>query len=488
MKKNEFLIISFDENYLRVLRVQKKGKEFLLKNPIYHPIEEGNFLETLSFVSHSYPLKGEEALLLWPRKKSYSTLLKLPPMGKKEARKVIENELKDMVPFSGEFVFEYLKVRGKEEDFYYIVASESSEIEKVLKNIEKLGLNIKGIIWKELSVQLVLGEIFKNLGIASFLHLHENSGSFYLFKDGVVLISRDFAISPGRESESIREEILRSIQYFKQFMREFVTEEIFILASPQYRNSYKDFLPSPMRITDVEDSGILERLPFLYSEEISEKLQEFHLIFLPLLGATLLQKFPSFPSLIPEDHIYSTKISSAIAYLSIEIILSIALLSAGIFLLSSYKARSEKMLKRIEAKYSQVEGKISKIESAKNKRLDFWKKYFDLYSNVERANIMGNIIKDFSENAPVSAVFDAVNFSFKGKVVRFKIAGGIIEEPGKGNQEFLYYFDKMKAFYPNIEFNSLKTVMEAEPSLAGNTPVTKVKFIISGEKEIKIGE
>ncbi|GEM_PF-5706925 len=486
MSKSGFLILSLEENYLRLLKVEKKGGWYLLHDPVYHPVQDGDYLGTLAFISASYPVKGYDTYVVWPKKRTFSTLMKLPPMKKGEARLVIANELRDIVPFSGEFTFEFTKARGEGEDFYFVYAAEKEEIETFISGLERFKLNVKGVVLKEVSIQLLLEKYVKDLGIVGFLHIYESTGSFYIFKDGVVVLSRDFSLPSGEEIRAIREEILRSVQYFKQFLRNFVMEEIFILAPPQYKIAYEEILPTRMKVTDVLEEGLLNGLSIRYSSQIQENQQEFILLFLYLIGTVLLEERKSFPNLIPEDYVYNKKIPSAIAVFAIEILFSAALVGGGIYLLNSYRSSSQKAMDQILRKYSEVETKIARLEAVKKQRKETWKKYYDLYINQERATLIGKIIKDFSENAPVNTVFDSVKFSFEGRKIKFEISGAILEKPGIGNQQFLSYYDRMKLIYPSIIFTEIKNVLEADPFFPVNTPVPKVKFVIKGEKEVKL--
>lgn len=486
MKKSDFLVLSLEENYLRILKVERKRGGYFLHDPIYHPVQDGDYLGTLAFISASYPIKGYDAYVVWPKKKTFSTLMKLPPMKRSEAKLVVANELKDIVPFTGEFAFEFTRARGEGEDFYFVYAAEREEIESLASGLERLKINVKGIILKEISVQLLLEKYLKDLGIVGFLHIYENTGSFYVFKDGVVVLSRDFSLPPGEEIRAIREEILRSVQYLKQFLRNFVMEEIFILAPPQYKIAYEEILPTRMKITDVLETGIINGFSLQYSSQIEENKEEFLLNFLPLIGCAFLEEQRIFPNLIPEDYIYNKKIPSAILVFLLEILFSAALVGGGIYLLNSYRASSQRAMDKIMQRYSEVEGKLARLQAVKRARMETWRKYYSLYLNQERATLIGKIISDFSENAPVNTVFDSVKFSFEGRRIRFEIAGAILEKPGAGNQQFLSYYDRMKLIYPGIIFTDLKNVMEADPFFPVNTPVPKVKFVIKGDMEVKL--
>lgn len=484
MRRKDFLVISFEDKFLRILEMAKGKEDFYVTNLFYEEVEADDYVGAMHLVSTMYPVKGRDAFIIWPTKKVFSSLLKLPPMNRREARLAIYNELRDMVPFTGEFNFDFVVSKGEMEDLYFVVAVEREDVETTVSRLETLGVRIKGVITKELAIQGVFKEYVKDLGITGFLHIFDGTGSFYIFKDGNVLLSRSFSLPHGEEIGAIREEVLRSIQYLKQFMRNFVMSEIFILAPPEYKIAYEEILPIPMKIRDIIEEDLLSKLPLSFSTDIQENINEFLLKFMPLLGYALIQETKRWPNLLHEDYIYGKKISSSIVVFLLEILLSAGLVGVGIYLLNSYRQRSEKEMQNIMKKYTSIELKLQELNSVKAKRMEIWKRYYDLYARRKHASIVGEIIKDFSENAPINTVFDSITFQFQNTKVKFEIAGAIFERPGPGNQHFLAYFDRMKSLYPNIIFAELKNVMEADPFFPDNRPIPKVKFIIRGEKEV----
>ncbi len=173
-----------------------------------------------------YGLKGLPTTALMQRS-AYSILqTSCPVMERDEMRAATRWKIRDLVPYAAEDavidVFEYPEAgqRGSER-MLYVVAANSSDVEKNVLSIRKSGLDLKAIDISELALRNVISCVNKEDSAVIVLLLFEKTGMLVFVKDNELYLSRrlEVGLHDLQEKESSHEEVIlelqRSLDYYE---------------------------------------------------------------------------------------------------------------------------------------------------------------------------------------------------------------------------------------------------------------------------------
>lgn len=494
MKEKGLLVLHWNEKELRILNFSLHHEEKRIRRAIVHSWEGESKIAVIKRLISSHGLKGKGAVFVLPTDEVFFTNVKLPPMSKKEVYRAVENEIKRISPFKDEFSFSFMDIGIEEigeQKVYLAAALPNYKLEELLRAAEALNLTVETILWSDICYQYLVRSLGKEIYEKSylFIHLKEGAATFAVIHRGSLLFSRnltlDFSMAEEELLREINLEALRAVQFFKQATKKAALDEAFIISPSHLSAGLASNITSSMGITATNFLDVISAGGFSFPELSEEELNDFLVSFADLLGATAAISEKEVINLLPENYLYKRKLPKAVAIFLIQIVAFSAL-----FLYASLNTRTmvkevEERYKRFSAEYKTVQLQAEFIEKIRNLRKEFWKKYLLLNFNTYKANLIGRILRDFAENAPVNVVFDLVQFEDRETYLNFTIKGAVIAEHGEGNRIFLNYFNKMKTLYPDLYFAPLQNLTELDDQLSPFEPIPKVKFTIKGKVEVR---
>ncbi len=491
--KKSFIAIGIDENEVKLMEIEFKGKQLNVKKAIIFNIT--NIQELSSSLKEKIKKDGytkKTAIVLLPFSRVFHFTLILPPMPKSEIKSVVERELRKNFPSLDDVCYEFFiagtKTEGEEKRQEVVVSYVAKDYINLISDaLKECGL-IPAIITSPFQAYqnlLIFSKFYKPGKSTAFIDISESKASIALFRETTWFLSRDFTLESLEGGEGLDKlfiEVNRAFHYFKQKNRGYEINQLIVGGSNQALKEIKDYLFKNLRIpVYLVDWEFIKY--FIISRSFPlEELDYFANSFFTLIGASLNYFAKESVNFIPPELFEKRMLRYRLRGLGISaLLLLLIVVFANNYLGSIQYSYNQSLL--IQKNYiEKLTSQIKEIESSKNERWLAYKRFSVLKSPYEYSLAFSEFLRGISLNAPDEIKIDFLESDKIENGWRFSLDGNVVaDDPLQAQEIFSIFSEKIKKIQSIKNLNISSLQMKNNPMESNK--VTMI-FRIQGEIEL----
>ncbi len=491
--KKSFLAIGIEENEVKLMEIEFKGKLLDVKRALIFNIAS---IEELS-LSLMEKIKKDgytkrTAIVLLPFSRVSNFTLSLPPMPKSEIKSIVERELRKNFSSLEDVCYEFFvagtKLEGEEKRKEVVVTYVSRDyINLIIDSLNRCGLTPAIITppFQAFHNLLMFSKLYKPEKSTAFLDISETKASIALFRESTWFLSRDFVLESfegGSGLEKLFIEVNRAFHYFKQKNRGFEINQLIVGGSNPSLKEIKEYLLGNLRIpVYMVDWDFLK--DFMLSRSFPpEELDYFANAFFLLVGASLNYFVKDAINFIPPELYEKRMLRYRLRGIGIS---ALALLFVVFF--------ANKYLGSIQSGYNQslllqknyiekLTSQMREMKSSKNERWLAYKRFSALQKPYKYSASFYEFLRELSLFTPDEIKVDFLESQKTNNGWSFSFDGSVIaDDPLKAQEIFSNFSEKIKNIKSIKNLNVSSLQMKSNPMESNK--ITMI-FKIQGEIEI----
>jgi|GEM_PF-3269760 len=491
--KKSFLVIGIEENEVKLMEVEFKGKLLDVKRALIFNIKSIDELSSsLMEKIRKDGYKNRTAIVLLPFSRVSNFILSLPPMPKSEIKSIVERELRKNFQSLEDVCYEFFisgtKVEGEEKRKEIVVTYVSKEyIDTIIDSLNRCGIT-PAIITSAFQAYhnlLIYSKLYKPEKSTAFLDVSETKASIALFRGNTWFLSRDFPIEDFEGMGGLEKlfiELNRAFYYFKQKNRGYEINQLVVGGNNPAIKEIKNYLLENFRIpVYVFDWEFLKE--FMFSRSFPpEELDYFANSFFLLVGASLNYFVKDSINFIPPELYEKRMLRYRLKGIGISALaILLIVIFANKYLSSIQSSYNDSLL--VQKKYiEKLTSQLREIESTKSERWLAKRRLSVLESSYRYANSFSEFLRELSLITPEEITFEFLECQKMDNGWRFSFDGNITaNEPLEAQEIFSIFSEKIKKIksIKNLNISSLQ--MRNNPMESNKLTMI---FKIQGEIEL----